>query len=294
MLRARGQVRLTGPQLSNRLEPTCAVLGSPIAHSLSPTLHLAAYRALGLHWSYQRHEMSEDGLAAFVTSRPGNWRGLSLTMPLKQVALTLGEVDPVASLAQAANTLIFDPDGGRSVFNTDVDGLVNALRGRGVGQVARAVVLGSGSTARSALVSLSRLGCPQVFVLARSPARAEPLRGLAAAIGVELIIRPWPTADTGGNLPTSDLLVSTAPAGAVDGWAPAAAAAAPVIFDVVYHPWPTRLAAAARAAGCTVVNGLELLAHQAVGQVELMTGRTVPAAVLLSAGQEALSRRQAP
>lgn len=265
----------------------CAVLGSPIAHSLSPALHEAAYRDLGLDWTYERHEIGEDGLAGFVARCGPRWRGLSLTMPLKQVALALGEVDVLAAQVGAGNTLIFEPDGVRRIHNTDVDGLVRAVRSRWDGPVREAVVLGSGATARSALASLGRLGCQLVTVVARTPARAEPLRQLGTTIGVEVEVVPW-----SADVPRSDLVLATTVAGAADPIAEPVAGSAPVVFDVTYDPWPTRLAAVAEQQGRIVVNGLDLLVHQAVLQVELMTGRTVAPEVLLSAGQAALYRRQ--
>src|SRR6476619_2857343 len=96
----------------------CAVLGSPIAHSLSPVLHRAAYAELGLDWTYDRFEVRAEELPAFVAGLDGSWRGLSLTMPLKVAVLELGEVDPLAALAGAGNTLILEPHG-RRVYNTD-------------------------------------------------------------------------------------------------------------------------------------------------------------------------------
>lgn len=263
----------------------CAVLGSPIGHSLSPVLHRTAYAELGLHWRYERHEVVESGLREFVEGCDASWRGLSLTMPLKEAALELGRVDPLAELVGAANTLIFAP-AGRRLYNTDVGGLVLALRAAGVEQVRSAVILANGATARSSLASLAELGCTAVRLLARTPARAETLRPLAGRVGIELQVLPWDAA-----VPGSDVVVSTAAAQAADPLADAVAASAPVIFDVSYDPWPTRLAEVATDAGCQVLSGLDLLVHQAVLQVELMTGGTVPADKLLSAGRAELSRR---
>ena len=152
----------------------CAVLGSPIGHSLSPTLHRAAYAALGLDWTYDRFEVAADGLADFVAGLDSTWRGLSLTMPLKEAVLRLGNVDPVARRAGAGNTLILD-DADRRVYNTDVGGAGSAVRRVAPGPVPRVTLLGSGATARSALLAAAELGAPAVTVLARTPAKAEPL-----------------------------------------------------------------------------------------------------------------------
>ena len=264
----------------------CAVLGTPIAHSLSPELHRTAYAELGLaDWHYERFEMTEAELPAFVAGCDATWRGLSLTMPLKVVALRLGEVDPLAELVGAANTLVFTPEG-RRVYNTDVGGLVSAVQRAVPGVPRRVTVLGAGATARSSLVSAAQLGATGVTLVARDPSKAASLRPLADTLEVELAVQGWDDA-----LPAADLVVSTVTAGAADGRAEQIAASAPAVFDAVYDPWPTPLAVAADRAGCTVLNGLDLLVGQAVLQIELMTGRRVSPGLLLSAGREALSTR---
>ncbi len=261
----------------------CAVLGSPIVHSLSPVLHRAAYAALGLSdWTYERFEMKEDGLAAFVAGCDASWRGLSLTMPLKVVALELGRVDRLAALVGAANTLVFTDDG-PWLHNTDVGGLVSAVRRAAGDTVATVTILGSGATARSSLVSASLLGAGRVTVVARDPVKAEGLRSLSRELGLTLSVQGWDAA-----LPAAELVISTVTAGAADERAETIAASAPVIFDAIYEPWPTPLAAAAERAGRTVLNGLDLLVGQALLQIELMTGRSVDAELLLSAGRTAL------
>lgn len=266
------------------------MLGSPIAHSLSPALHRAAYAYLGLTgWTYGRHEVVADELAGFVASCGREWRGLSLTMPLKEAVLGLGEVDEVARLSGAGNTLIFDGPAGapvRRIYNTDVGGLVNALTAGGLDTVSvrRVVILGSGATARSTLVSLARLGAVEVVVVARTPAKAAVLVPLAETLGVSLQLRGWEEPAV-----PADLLVSTVAAGAADARAVELAERSAAVFDVIYHPWPTPLAQAAAVRERVVLNGLDLLVHQAVLQIELMTGSTVPPAVLYDAGHAALA-----
>ncbi|SDU88863.1 shikimate dehydrogenase [Microlunatus sagamiharensis] len=263
-----------------------AVLGSPIAHSLSPALHAAAYAELGMAgWSYGLAEVEADGLAAFVDGLDETWRGLSLTMPLKVAVLELDgvEVSETARLAGAGNTLLLDE---RRVENTDVAGLVWAVRSITQDPVATVSVVGSGATARSALVAAPRLGATTVQVLARDPAKARSLAPLAEAVGVELAVPRW-----GSAPPEAGLLVSTVTAGAVDDQAEALAASAGVVFDVVYDPWPTALADAAGRAGVRVLDGLDLLVGQAVEQVELMTGRRPSPEVLRAAGDRALAER---
>jgi shikimate dehydrogenase len=262
------------------------VLGSPVAHSLSPALHTAAYAALGLEgWHYDRHECAEDGLAGFVDGLGPEWAGLSLTMPLKRVALEVADtVSPLAAATGAANTLVFR-DGGRFADNTDVAGIVAAL-----GPVrGRAVVLGAGGTAQAALAALRDLGIDDVTVLVRSAPRTGDLRAAARRLGVDPVVDDalGDPARASAVLERADVVVSTLPPGAAD----TLTGAAGVVLDVVYVPWPTVFAATAAAAGARVVSGLEMLLHQAVAQVELMTGRPGPVDAMRTALDEAVAAR---
>jgi shikimate dehydrogenase len=265
------------------------VLGAPIAHSLSPVLHRAAYAALGLSgWTYEAIECREADLAdrLVACTRDAAWAGLSLTMPLKRAVLPL--LDEVADLAVAvggANTVTFP--GGRAVGdNTDVYGIVTALSEGGAGTPSSAVVLGGGATACSALAALRELGLPKTTVVVRDPARAAEASAAAVRLDVAVTVRTL--AELADLLPV-DLVVSTLPDGAADPYATLIAGSGAAVFDVVYAPWPTRLGAAAAAAGNLVVGGFPMLLHQAVRQVELMTGRTdVPVAAMRAAGEAAL------
>src|SRR5437868_6078013 len=163
-----------------------AVLGSPISHSLSPLLHRAAYAALGLDWTYDAVEVSSDGLGAFLDGCDDTWAGLSLTMPLKQVVLALLESrSEVVEATGSANTVVHR-DGRREGHNTDVAGIVAALREAGVDGIDRAAVIGTGATAASALVALHDLGAHHVRVLGRDPAKVAALKSVAERVGVEL------------------------------------------------------------------------------------------------------------
>jgi shikimate dehydrogenase len=255
----------------------CAVLGSPIDHSLSPALHRAAYAHLGLNWTYDRVEVDEQGLASFVDGLDRSWRGLSLTMPLKVAVLELGEVDQLAQLAAAGNTLILE-DGSRRVYNTDVGGLTWAVREVTPAPLPQVIILGAGATARAALIAATELGAQHITVVARTPSRAESLAALARRLGVEPDIRPWSM-----ELPAADLAISTVVSGAADSIADAVTNSAPLIIDVIYHPWPTVLASTAHRAGRSVVSGRNLLVGQALLQIELMTGRSISADVLYAA-----------
>jgi shikimate dehydrogenase len=272
-----------------------AVLGSPIAHSLSPVLHRAAYAHLGLPWTYDALECTADGLAAFVAGLGPDWVGLSLTMPLKAAVLALlDEIDPVALRAGAANTVLLG-GGRRFGSNTDVPGMAAALAECGVvpGEEAggRASILGAGATARSALVSLADAGWSAATVYARTPDRTGAIAGLRQAVAgtpLDLVVVPWSEllAPGSGGLAAS-LVVSTVPAGAADGLVGLVPASPGTLLDVVYAPWPTPLAKAWAVSGGLVVGGLDLLVHQAVLQVVLMTGTHAPLGELVDVLREA-------
>jgi len=249
-----------------------AVLGSPIAHSRSPRLHGAAYAALGLPWTYERHEVAEGGLAGFLGGLDASWRGLSLTMPLKREALRLVSwASPVAVLTGAVNTLALT-EGRVRGWNTDVRGIVAALRTNGVPAPRSPWILGAGATATSAIAALGRLGAARAFVAARRPAQAEGLVGRAAKLGVEVTVVPWERAT---KVQGADLVVNTIP-----GWSPTAGTAFrdPVrarvpLLEIVYDPWPSPLAEAWLEIDGQVVSGLDMLLHQAVAQVRVfLTG----------------------
>jgi shikimate dehydrogenase len=256
-----------------------AVLGHPVDHSLSPVLHRAAYSELGLAWDYERIDVTIEQLPRFVRSRDSSWAGLSLTMPLKQAVLPLlDEVDQLAAATGAANTVVFR-DGRRLGFNTDVDGLVSALDEQQAGH-GPAVVLGAGATARSAVAALARRGSSWVTAYVRRPEAADDLRATADAVGVELVVLGWDRAAEGLD---ADVVVATVPRGAADGLAATLPRSVATLLDVVYDPWPTALAGAWAGRGGAVASGLDLLLHQAIGQIRLMTGFDAPVAVLRTA-----------
>jgi shikimate dehydrogenase len=264
----------------------CAVLGDPIAHSLSPTLHRAGYAAVGLDWTYDAHRLSAGGLSAFVRGLDSSWRGLSLTMPLKREALELAaEVSPVARLAGAANTLLL-VDGALHADNTDVPGAVAALRARYDGPITAATILGGGATAASTALALCELGARSITLLVRSP--------VGAADTLAAIDRhPTRPAVTIGSLTddpaVGEVVVSTVPYEAQSPDLVERCSSVPVVFEVVYDPWPTPLAASA--ADRVLVSGLDLLIDQAALQFEIFTGLGAPVAAMRAAGEAALARR---
>ena len=269
-----------------------AVLGSPIAHSLSPALHTAAYAALGLDgWTYTAIECDEAGLPGLIASCDGRWAGLSLTMPLKRAVLPLlDRTEPLAAEVGGANTVVF-ADGQRRGYNTDVPGLVAALAEAGVTSPASATILGAGATACAALAALGRTGLHTTVVQVRDQTRAVGLLAAARRLGMAVELRSF-----GSPVRAGDLLISTVPAGAADFFYPERTgdprARPAVVLDVVYSPWPTPLARAAAESGVVVVSGFDLLVHQAARQVELMTGiQPAPLEAMRAAGQAELTRR---
>jgi len=264
-----------------------AVLGSPVAHSLSPVLHAAGYAELGLTgWSYDRFELQADELAGFVAGLDSDWRGLSLTMPLKEACLAVAaEVTPLARRAGAGNTLVRLDSGGWRADNTDVPGLVDALRPAWDARWNRAAILGAGATARSALLALAELEVTRVHVYARNQAKGEQLLSWAtgAAPGLDVSSAPLDHWFAG----TEPAVLSTLPGGAADGLVLPDRREG-LLFDAVYAGWPTPLARAAADAGMTVVGGLDLLVHQAARQFALFTGRAAPLEAMFVAGRAAL------
>ncbi|WP_270887858.1 shikimate dehydrogenase [Pedococcus sp. 5OH_020] len=265
-----------------------AVLGRPVSHSLSPVLHSAGYRSLGLaEWSYGAHEVGETELAAWVGALDGSWRGLSLTMPLKEVAFKVAtSVTDTARVTGAINTLVRRDGEGWEGHNTDVRGVEAALAD--VAHDGTATLLGGGATARSAIVALAALGVRRVRLAVRAQPRPETLR-LAVQTGVA--VETVPLASWGAHL-LGGLVVSTLPPEAGE---PAARALGSgrrtgTLLDVVYADWPTPLARAAAAAGLDVVSGLDMLVYQAAEQFRLFTGHVAPVQAMYAAGRQALGR----
>jgi shikimate dehydrogenase len=255
------------------------VLGSPVAHSLSPVLHNAAYQALGLTgWTFERIECDERALPGLVASAEPDWVGYAVTMPGKRAALAMADVvtDRAAAVG-AANTLL-RLDNGWQADCTDVSGVVDALRIAGGYQPhpgATGLILGAGGTASAALAGLAELGVRDVTIVVREPARAAEARATAHRLGITLDVRRWSETDIGALAAASAVLVSTVPADAAASHA-AEIALAPCLLDVIYHPWPTPVAEAVAARGGQLATGLDMLLHQAFGQVAQFTGQAAP------------------
>ncbi|WP_111765205.1 shikimate dehydrogenase [Nakamurella deserti] len=261
-----------------------AVLGSPVGHSLSPVLHRAAYAALGLTgWTYDAIDIGADGaLLPDIVRRSGTgWAGFSVTMPGKPGAAAIAD-DRSTRVRRlgVANTLVRH-DGGWAAENTDVDGVAGALTAAGATGLRRGLIIGAGGTGMAALLALSELGVTDLVVAGRRESSTAAALELAHALGLgarHAALDPDGIAAVAAEV---DVAVATAPAGALDALA-APLAGVPVLFDAIYHPWPTALAAAG-AAGRITVTGLDMLLHQAFRQVELMTGRAAPRAAMRDA-----------
>lgn len=272
-----------------------AVLGKPIEHSLSPVLHGAAYTALGLtDWSYERIEVGAEGLPELVAGLGPDWAGLSVTMPGKRAALEFAsEVTPRAAAVGAANTLVPLGDGQWRADCTDVDGVLGALRAAGGYQPAAGpgVVLGAGGTAAAAVVALAELGVREVRLVVRSPARARDTVEAATRAGLVVEVAPWDQVDWASLTSEASVLVSTVPSAAVLPNVELLAGAR-CLLDVIYHPWPTPLGAAVAAGGGRLATGLDMLLHQAFGQVEQFTGLPAPRGAMRDALRAATGGEQ--
>ena len=265
------------------------MLGRPIAHSLSPLLHRAAYSALGLDWRYEAVDCGEHDLPGVLAARP-DWAGFSCTMPLKHAVLEVAaEVRPAAAAVGAGNTLL--PRGaGWVAENTDVAGIVTALTERGAAP-ASVTVLGAGGTAQAAVAALAQLGRDGCTVLLRDRRKAGPILATAERAGVTVELGDLPPDAERAPALAAELVISTLPPGAADPFARYAWSARQWLLDVVYAPWPTRVADAAAAAGSEVIGGEAMLLHQAAAQVRLMTGHEAPVAAMRAALDAALAAR---
>ncbi|AWV47401.1 shikimate 5-dehydrogenase [Mycobacterium leprae Kyoto-2] len=260
---------------ANKGPRKAGIIGSPIAHSRSPHLHLAAYRALRLHdWTYERIECDAEELPTVVSGFGPQWVGVSVTMPGKFAALRFADEHTArASLVGSANTLLRTQRGWRA-DNTDIDGVAGALAA--IGPLAgRALVCGSGGTAPAAVMGLAELGVTDITVLARNPDKASRLVDLGVQVGVATRLCGLDSGGLADEVKAAEVLVSTVPADVAARYVDVFATV-PVLLDAIYDPWPTPLVAAVSAAGGRVISGLQMLLHQAFAQVEQFTGMPAP------------------
>ncbi|MDP9072258.1 MAG: shikimate dehydrogenase [Actinomycetota bacterium] len=267
-----------------------AVIGDPVRHSLSPVLHNAAFRALGLDWTYLAfHVLSGEAAGAVLGMRALQLEGLSVTMPHKEaVAGLVDRLTPTVERLGAVNTVARV---GRSLLgdNTDGQGFLDALRqDHGYDpQGRRCLVVGAGGAARAVVLALAGAGAAEVVVSGRSPDRVATAAALAGPVG-----RPGGAEEVG----QADLVVNATPlgmAGHPAGPVVDAARLGPgqVVVDLVYHPAITPLVEAARQRGATAVNGLSMLIHQAASAFRLWTGEDPPLEAMSAAAVGALVHR---
>jgi shikimate dehydrogenase len=264
-----------------------AVLGRPVAHSLSPLLHRAAYAALGLDdWTYDALDVGAGDLPVLLAGLGPEWRGFSVTMPCKQAAVDVADlVEPLPRLLHAANTLI-RTDAGWRAENTDVSGIGMALQLAGVEQVGAAAIIGAGGTAAAAAVALASLGAEQVEVVVRDPARAGGVTRVLDALGVPATVSTLTDAAL-----EATVVVSTVPTEAQPDVVALPWRSGQTVLDVLYANWPTPVARRVTDAGGIVAGGLDVLFWQATQQVELMTGQPAPIGAMRAALDAAVGPR---
>ncbi|MDU5247701.1 MAG: shikimate dehydrogenase [Varibaculum cambriense] len=274
------------------LAPWAAVIGSPIQHSLSPFLHQAAYRDLGLNIDYRRIEITKETIGSFLASWPEGLVGLSVTMPLKQVIIPLlSQVDGLAKAVGAVNTVVPFPGGITAGFNTDVYGLVTAIKeakGREFSPE-RAVIVGSGATASSALAALGELQAGQINLLARRVSGARNAVQAATRLGIDPGYMPLAAGEKAREtLQAADLIISTVPRAVLDDFYQTISFnPEQTVLDIVYDPWPSELVKQASRSGATIISGKAMLLHQALMQVKLFTSRTPNLEAMRTALKEA-------
>ncbi len=271
-----------------------AVLGHPVSHSLSPVLHLAAYGALGLDWSYTAVDVDAPDLAGFLAACGDEWAGLSLTMPLKFEAAKLADfVEPQAKLVGTVNTLVPSGKGEYRQWvgaNTDIHGIVAAFGEAGLVTLEEAVIVGGGATAISAVAAIASMGANSPYVLVRDKARAGVLLRAATRMGVRPRFLDISSSHAIAALSRADAVLATIPnaaAGALGARLQESGTRVHgVLLDANYVPLDTPLSVAWRESGGTFVSGVRMLVHQAGEQVRLMTGHEAP----LEAMERALAR----
>jgi shikimate dehydrogenase len=261
-----------------------AVLGSPIAHSLSPLLHSLAYEYLEIAARYEAIEVKAGALSDFLSTTDRNC--LSLTMPLKEEALSVADVvSDIAMRISCGNTLSLS-DGIWKLTSTDVLGFDFSLKMHGFNQLDSALIIGAGATARAAAASVSQVA-KSVSVISRSPDR-EPAMNQASLVDVSYL--PWQRTNL---INTADLVINTTPDRAADFFVPSIENPKGTFFEVLYNPWPTAMSKVWSDSKNQVIDGLDLLIHQGISQVEIFTGLSVDRAHLHAIMREVASLRLA-
>ncbi len=253
---------------------TLAVVGHPIAHSLSPALHQAAYSQLGLAWSYQAVDVAPGEFDSYLASRDSSLRGISVTMPHKVSALNAADyVDLLSEQTRSVNTLLCEYNDAEERllrgFNTDVFGIVNALKDSQITNSHHVAVVGNGATASSAVAAAAELGAEHVSIIARTPHKAFYLESVGQECGVNVSVHSIADIHTISEV---DVAISTLPGDVVQSLSALSRSPQATLLDVAYSPWPSARAGEWASAGGEVVSGLRMLAHQALMQVRIFVG----------------------
>jgi len=261
-----------------------AVLGSPISHSLSPQLHMSAYRSLNISGQYVSFDVPAGTLRNFLNDKNSGWTGFSLTMPLKkEVLLVADEIDPLVKRIQCGNTLV-RRDNKWVLYSTDVLGFQQAWSSSNSAKPKSVLIVGSGATARAAAAAFDHPGT-SISVLHRSNQREESM--LLSVLQSKMKFLPWQFTS---EFYESDLIINTTPKGVLDSFAGnLVSRPAGTFFDVIYNPWPTDFAAAWMKGGSPVITGLELLIAQGVEQIRLFSGVEIDAETLSKVLREELT-----
>lgn len=259
-----------------------AVLGSPIDHSKSPAIHLAAYRVLGEEWSYQKQQVEAGGLKRFVDSAGPEYLGFSVTMPLKENAFNLADVhDKFSLITKSCNTLLKKENSWLG-YNTDIFGITQTISAKSLLKIENVVIIGSGATAKSAVVAVSIVSPnAKIKIQARNKVAKKELIAFAHSLG----LNTRPSLLFERNLNAADLVISTLPGGAMDSFArklSSRVAFRPhaLLLDVAYSPWPSVLAQTWSDKGATVASGKDMLIWQALAQIRIFKNGSPEAELL--------------
>jgi shikimate dehydrogenase len=266
---------------------SAGVLGSPISHSLSPLLHNTVYEFLGIDANYEAYEVSSGNLKNFLDHDGSMLNALSLTMPLKEEALAIAHsVSDLSRQIQSGNTL-HKVNGLWNLTSTDVEGFTHALRFHNRDARGSVLILGAGATARAVAAACNGVS-NKITVINRNSNREQAIRHAAPNSEIDLIA--W---DAEIRFSEFDLVVNTTPGETAAQFVEQVVSTDTTFFEVLYNPWPTQLLSHWRGAGGFGIDGLDLLIHQAISQVEIFASRTLErdsiAKMLRVVGERALS-----
>ena len=264
-----------------------AVIGNPVAQSLSPVIHNAVFRKLGVDWVYLAFLVESSRLRQTLEAMPTlGIAGLSVTMPHKnevaRIVALIGQVDEIVETTKSANTVMLRPDGSMFATNTDGQGCCNAIEAKAAVKIAgsRVVVIGAGATAAAVVFSLTKNLAEDVVVVNRTASRA---RELVQSIGGSSRMAEYK--DLPNEISQTQIIINTTPVGFdPNGDGSAESNLSPIntelikaqhiVLDAIYRPLMTPLLVAAKKAGAITVDGLEMLVHQAALQQQVWLGQS--------------------